>query len=310
MNTGYRRPTQYDVRGARGPDASRDPHAACGGEATVTELAQAVPNQRPGGVQAPRRARARRPDHPRALSTTAPVAIAREPLKTRRLARLLPSVLEQDQSARRGSFKSRRMHDAMAEPSASGASEYGIRINARVRRAPRTRVEGMDRAGELRRLYGGPECEVPLSSVSMDVRHGRQMAADDVRTPTAVAFDWRGEYRESTRPERLCLHSHRPARRRCLRARDRLAHRPRRRPHRDAVRTARLDGPGAIRARNDGWGTFFDRMPTTSRAGLKTRSGVAPPDQEPKRGSGSCLRVQPRRVSRQLLIERYDPTRS
>jgi uncharacterized protein YndB with AHSA1/START domain len=60
----------------------------------------------------------------------------------------------------------------MAEPPSPGASEYGIRIR-RVFDAPRERVwrEWTD-PESFADWYGGPQCEVPLSSVSMDVRPG------------------------------------------------------------------------------------------------------------------------------------------
>jgi len=93
------------------------------------------------------------------------------------------------------------------------------------------------------------------------------MAADDVRTPNRRRIDWRGEYREVDPPERLVFTvTDRPGDD-AFELVTVLAHRPRRRPHRDAVRTARLDVPGAIRARNRRLGTFFDRMQQRLAAG-------------------------------------------
>ena len=95
------------------------------------------------------------------------------------------------------------MHNAMAEPSAAGASEYGIRIT-RVFDAPRERVwsEWTD-PESFADWYGGPECDVPISSVAMDVRPGGGWRLTMFAPPNRRRIDWRGEYREVQRPERL-----------------------------------------------------------------------------------------------------------
>ena len=51
--------------------------------------------------------------------------------------------------------------------------------------------------------YGGPECDVPLSSVSMDVRPGGGWRLTMFAPPNRRRIDWRGEYREVEPPERL-----------------------------------------------------------------------------------------------------------
>jgi uncharacterized protein YndB with AHSA1/START domain len=95
------------------------------------------------------------------------------------------------------------MHDAMAEPSAAGASEYGIRIT-RVFDAPRERVwSEWTEPESFADWYGGPECDVPLSSVSMDVRPGGGWRLTMFAPPNRRRIDWRGEYREVEPPERL-----------------------------------------------------------------------------------------------------------
>jgi uncharacterized protein YndB with AHSA1/START domain len=95
------------------------------------------------------------------------------------------------------------MRDAMAEPSAAGASEYGIRIT-RVFDAPRERVwSEWTEPESFADWYGGPECEVPLSSVSMDVRPGGRWRLTMFAPPDRRRIDWRGEYREVDPPERL-----------------------------------------------------------------------------------------------------------
>ena len=95
------------------------------------------------------------------------------------------------------------MHDAMAEPSAAGASEYGIRIT-RVFDAPRERVwSEWTEPESFADWYGGPECDVPLSSVSMDVRPGGGWRLTMFAPPDRRRIDWSGEYREVEPPERL-----------------------------------------------------------------------------------------------------------
>ena len=91
----------------------------------------------------------------------------------------------------------------MAEPSDAGASEYGIRIT-RVFDAPRDRVwrEWTD-PDAFADWYGGPACEVPLSSISMDVRPGGKWRLTMFFPPDRRRIDWKGEYREVDAPERL-----------------------------------------------------------------------------------------------------------
>jgi uncharacterized protein YndB with AHSA1/START domain len=95
------------------------------------------------------------------------------------------------------------MSPVMAEPWAAGASEYGIRIT-RVFDAPRERVwrEWTEPEG-FADWYGGPQCEVPLSSVSMDVRRGGRWRLTMFAPPDRRRIDWKGEYREVEAPERL-----------------------------------------------------------------------------------------------------------
>jgi uncharacterized protein YndB with AHSA1/START domain len=91
----------------------------------------------------------------------------------------------------------------MAEPSASGASEYGIRIT-RSFDAPRERLwREWTEPESFADWYGGPECEIPLSSVSMDVRPGGGWRLTMFAPPNRRRIDWRGEYREVDPPERL-----------------------------------------------------------------------------------------------------------
>jgi uncharacterized protein YndB with AHSA1/START domain len=91
----------------------------------------------------------------------------------------------------------------MTDPSAAGASEYGIRIT-RVFDAPREPIwREWTEPESFADWYGGPKCEVPLSSVSMDVRPGGAWRLTMFCTPGRGQIDWRGEYREVEPPERL-----------------------------------------------------------------------------------------------------------
>jgi uncharacterized protein YndB with AHSA1/START domain len=51
--------------------------------------------------------------------------------------------------------------------------------------------------------FGGPESEVPLASVSMDVRPGGSWRATMFASPGDREIHWKGEYREVIAPERL-----------------------------------------------------------------------------------------------------------
>ena len=51
--------------------------------------------------------------------------------------------------------------------------------------------------------FGGPDAEVPPSSVSMDVRKGGSWRATMFAGPGRRQIHWRGEYREVAEPERL-----------------------------------------------------------------------------------------------------------
>ena len=51
--------------------------------------------------------------------------------------------------------------------------------------------------------FGGSESEVPLASVSMDVRTGGSWRLTMFAEPGRRQIDWKGEYREVVAPERL-----------------------------------------------------------------------------------------------------------
>jgi uncharacterized protein YndB with AHSA1/START domain len=51
--------------------------------------------------------------------------------------------------------------------------------------------------------FGGPDAEVPLSSVSMDVRAGGSLRATMLAGPSRREIRWVGEFQEVVAPERL-----------------------------------------------------------------------------------------------------------
>jgi len=92
----------------------------------------------------------------------------------------------------------------MTEPSIpDSAAEEGITIT-RVFDAPRERVwKEWTEAERFADWFGGSESEVPVSSVSMDVRPGGSWRATMFAARGEI--QWKGEYREVVEPERLVL---------------------------------------------------------------------------------------------------------
>jgi uncharacterized protein YndB with AHSA1/START domain len=87
----------------------------------------------------------------------------------------------------------------MTEPS------VGITIT-RVFDAPRARVWAEWTEPErFADWFGGRETEIPLASVSMDVRPGGSWRATMLVGPDRNEIRWRGEYLEVVPPERLVL---------------------------------------------------------------------------------------------------------
>ncbi len=109
--------------------------------------------------------------------------------------------------------------------------------------------------------YGGPTCDVPLDTVSMDVRPGGTWSAVMFAPPNRRRIDWEGEYLEVVEPERLVLTvTDEPGN-----------------PERDTVTVILTDlgdgrtemrmtqtggglTPGGYEGAKAGWGGFFDRM--------------------------------------------------
>jgi uncharacterized protein YndB with AHSA1/START domain len=89
----------------------------------------------------------------------------------------------------------------MAEEAAG--AEPGITIT-RVFGAPRERVwREWTEPERFADWFGGTQSEVPLDSVSMDVRPGGSWRLTMLVEPGRRTIHWRGEYREVIEPERL-----------------------------------------------------------------------------------------------------------
>jgi uncharacterized protein YndB with AHSA1/START domain len=87
----------------------------------------------------------------------------------------------------------------MAEP------QHGFRTT-RVFDAPRERVwKEWTEPERFADWFGGAESEIPLSTVSMDVRPGGAWRATMFAGPGRREIRWAGEYHEVIEPERLVL---------------------------------------------------------------------------------------------------------
>jgi uncharacterized protein YndB with AHSA1/START domain len=88
-------------------------------------------------------------------------------------------------------------------PPPDRATEEGITIT-RVFDAPRERVwREWTEPERFADWFGGSESEVPLSTISMDVRPGGSWRATMFAGPGRREIHWKGEYREVVEPERL-----------------------------------------------------------------------------------------------------------
>ena len=89
----------------------------------------------------------------------------------------------------------------MAERAPFGTGGFGT---TRVFRAPRERVwREWTEPACFADWFGGADCEVPLSTVAMDVRPGGAWRATMFCGPDRREIRWTGEYREVSAPERL-----------------------------------------------------------------------------------------------------------
>jgi uncharacterized protein YndB with AHSA1/START domain len=83
------------------------------------------------------------------------------------------------------------------------AEQIGVTIT-RVFDAPRGRVwREWTEPERFADWFGGPESDVPVSTVSMDVRTGGAWRATMYAGPDRRRIEWKGEYREVVEPERL-----------------------------------------------------------------------------------------------------------
>jgi uncharacterized protein YndB with AHSA1/START domain len=94
----------------------------------------------------------------------------------------------------------------MAEqPSPGEATEREITIT-RVFEAPRERVwKEWTEPERFADWFGGSHADVPLATVSMDVRPGGSWRATMFAGPERHEIHWKGNYREVAEPERLVL---------------------------------------------------------------------------------------------------------
>jgi uncharacterized protein YndB with AHSA1/START domain len=92
----------------------------------------------------------------------------------------------------------------MTEPPVPGAAApEGITIT-RIFDAPCERLwEEWTEPDRFADWFGGAEAEVPVSTVSMDVREGGALRATMFAGPGRREIQWTGEYREVVKPERL-----------------------------------------------------------------------------------------------------------
>ena len=91
----------------------------------------------------------------------------------------------------------------MAEPASGAAAPVGITI-MRVFDAPCERVwREWTEPERFADWFGGSEAEVPVSTVSMDVREGGALRATMFAGPDRREILWTGEYREVVAPTRL-----------------------------------------------------------------------------------------------------------
>ena len=84
-------------------------------------------------------------------------------------------------------------------------TEHGIAMT-RVFHAPREQVwREWTEPEAFADWFGGPDCEVPLDTVSLDVRPGGLWRATMYCGPERREIRWTGEYHEVVPPERLVL---------------------------------------------------------------------------------------------------------
>jgi uncharacterized protein YndB with AHSA1/START domain len=149
----------------------------------------------------------------------------------------------------------------MAEPpTPDAAPEAGIAIT-RVFDAPRERVwKEWTEPERFADWYGGRDAEVPLSSVSMDVREGGRWRLTMFYGPERREIRWKGEYREVDAPERLVFTvSDQPGEDSWELVTVVLTDLGDGRTEMQFEQRGRLPAE-VYKAAGDGWGRFFDRL--------------------------------------------------
>jgi uncharacterized protein YndB with AHSA1/START domain len=93
----------------------------------------------------------------------------------------------------------------MTDPTTTGAATEGASIT-RVFDAPRDVVwKAWVEPERFAEWFGGRQADVPVSSVSMDVRPGGAWSATMFFGPERQEIQWSGVFREVSEPERLVL---------------------------------------------------------------------------------------------------------
>jgi uncharacterized protein YndB with AHSA1/START domain len=145
-------------------------------------------------------------------------------------------------------------------PAPDAALPVGITIT-RVFDAPRERVwREWTEPEAFADWFGGPECDVPLASVAMDVRPGGSWRLTMYAGPERREIEWFGEYREVVEPERLVLtFSDDPGRDAYELVVVELADLGDGRTEMHFEQRGRMT-PEQYERAGQGWSTFFDRM--------------------------------------------------
>src|SRR5947208_5070166 len=200
------RPAHRDVCRSCGPDPSCDSHSPRRRGGDGERARRAVPDHRSGGVEAPQGARAGGADHTRALGSAAAFAPARRPARRGcRVAREVPSLLAGAPRSPRPALAGTGEEEAALSGPRSEEDAFRVGFTlTRVFDAPRERVwREWTEPEAFADWFGAPGGEVPLSTVSMDVRPGGSLRLTMFAGPERREINWTGVYREVRAPERL-----------------------------------------------------------------------------------------------------------
>jgi uncharacterized protein YndB with AHSA1/START domain len=139
-------------------------------------------------------------------------------------------------------------------------SEPGIALT-RIFDAPRERVwQEWTEPERFADWFGGPDSEVPLSTVTMDVRAGGVLQLTMFSGPSRREIRWNGEYREVVVPERLVFTiSDQPGEESYELVTVILTDLGDSRTEMYLEQRGQLP-PSVYEAARQGWGTFFDRI--------------------------------------------------